>query len=372
MRLVPVNCIQEGTYLAKTIYDSNGRVLLAKGYKLTNPILKRVETSGIMSLYINDEYSDNEIEDIIKPEIRQKAVKTIKSSFDGILKQTQFTTVNPQLAKSKQVINEKYQFIDNIAKAAYDIVEEIVAQKNVLINLVDIKSMDNYTYEHSLNVTVLSLITGMELKFDKNKLVDLAVGAMLHDMGKVFMPKDILLKNGKLTDQEFSVVKDHPFNGYEYIKDNAGVSILSRNIVLQHHEKVDGTGYPDGAKGDKLHDCVKIVAIADVYDALTSDRPYRRAMSPNEAMEYIMGTADRHFDYRIVNAFLKKIVPYPPGTLIRLSNGYIGVVEEINPIYPLRPIIRVVRPLSAVSNSYIDLMKENSLVIEGIQYEAPK
>ncbi|KPU43069.1 cyclic di-GMP phosphodiesterase response regulator RpfG [Oxobacter pfennigii] len=365
MRLVPVNCIKENSILAKTIYDRDGRVLLAKGYKLNKDMIKRVELIGIQSLYVNDSYSDSEIEDIIKPELRQKAIKTIKGGFE-FLSKNKNATYKERNAKNRDKI------INSISKVANEILDELLEQKDLLINLVDIKSMDNYTYEHCINVTILSVIIGIELKFDRSRLLDLAIGAMLHDIGKVFMPVDILLKNGSLTDSEYSIVKLHPVDGYDYVRDNFDISMLSRNIILHHHEKVDGTGYPDGLKGESLHEFAKVAAIADVYDALTSDRPYRRAMSPNEAIEYLMGAADRHFDYKIVSAFVKKIVPYPIGTLVRLSNGDIGVVEEIFSNMPLRPKIKVVKQsVTSFDKKYVDLRKEYSVVIEGIQYETP-
>lgn len=371
MRLVPVNCIKEGSYLAKTIHDSKGTVLLSKGYRLNSIVLRKIEESGILSLYVNDEYSDNEIEDIIKPELRQKAVKTIKGSFESLAKQgSQAFTSSVQ--QKKQEMDKKFQYINSISKLADDIVDEIASQKNILINLVDIKSMDNYTYEHSISVTVLSIILGMELKYDKMRLTELAVGALLHDIGKIFVPKELLVKQGKLTNDEFKIIREHTTKGHDYLKNDSYISIVSSNIALQHHEKYDGTGYPNGIKGEKIHDYARIAAIADVYDALTSDRPYRRAASPNEAVELIMGSAGRHFDYKMVQAFIRKVVPYPEGTMVKLSNGDVGVIEEINTDFPLRPKIKAIRrnaigwePVS------IDLMEEKNIVIQGVQYTAP-
>lgn len=369
MRLVPINCVREGSYLAKTLYDSNSTVLLSKGYRLTQAVIRKVESCGVLTLYINDQYSDNEIEDFIKPELRQKAIKTVKGSFEGIVRYSEQIRLNPAISSSKQGITQKYKYTEDITKLAGEIVDEIILEKNILINLVDIKSMDNYTYEHSISVTTLAIVLGLELKLDKKRLTELAIGALLHDIGKVFIPKEILLKKGKLLDQEFQIIKEHTTIGYDYIKNDINITVPSSIIALQHHEKIDGTGYPQGVKGDRIHDYAKIAAIADVYDALTSDRPYRRAMSPNEAIEYIMGSAERHFDYSMLNAFLKKIVPYPVGTLVKLSSGDMGVIEEINSDFPLRPKIKIIgRDRGAVQ---VDLMLENSLVIQGIQYEAP-
>lgn len=371
MRLVPVNCIKEGSYLAKTIHDSKGTVLLSKGYRLNYTVLRKIEECGIYSLYINDEYSDNEIEDIIKPELRQKAIKSIKGSFESMAKQG--TQVFPLTAQQKkQELDRKYQYISGISKLADEIVDEITSQKNILINLVDIKSMDNYTYEHSINVTVLAIILGMELKYDKLRLTELAVGALLHDIGKIFIPRELLVKKEKLTEEEFKLIKEHTTRGHNYLKNDSYISIVSSNIALQHHEKYDGTGYPNGVKGEKIHDYARVVAIADVYDALTSDRAYRRAVSPNEAMELVMGSAGRHFDYKMVQAFLRKVVPYPEGTMVKLSNGEIGVIEEINTVFPLRPKIKAIHRTNVGWEPVsIDLMEEKSIVIQGVQYNSP-
>jgi len=374
MRLVPINCIKEGSYLAKSIYDLDGRVLLAKGVKLTSKIIEKAEIIGIMSLYVNDEYSSNEIEDIIKPELRQKAIKAIVDSFKDSMKFRKYPVDN----KYKQHSNYKnskvrHQHTENLSNVINEIIDEMLFKKSILINLVDIKSMDNYTYEHSVNVIILSLVLGIGLSMSRDKLYNLAMGAMMHDIGKIFIPKEVLQKNGRLTESEFNLIKEHPTKGYEYLKENIDISAMSSIIALQHHEKIDGTGYPDGIMGDKIHQYARIASIADVYDALTSDRPYRRAMCPNEALEYLMGSADRQFDFNMVSIFVKSVVPYPVGTLVKLSNGCIAVVEEGTLNFPMRPKVRVICSNSDENKMVcLNLMEEKNIVIEGIQYEAPQ
>ncbi len=195
----------------------------------------------------------------------------------------------------------------------------------------------------------------IELRLNKNDLYNLCIGALLHDIGKAFIPKDILLKKDKLTDEELSIVRDHTAKGYEYLKSNSYLTAPSRIIAFQHHERLDGSGYPNGLKEGQINKLAKIVAIADVYDAFTSDRPYKKASPPHEALEYIMGAAGRYFDFDMVQAFVRKVIPYP-----------------VNPNFPLRPKVRIVQQLAtSVKMEYIDLLKENNLVIEGIQYEIP-
>jgi len=353
MRLVPIECIKEGAFLGKTIYDNDGRILLRQGVILNNNYIDRIRQLGIFSLYINDEYSAVEIEDIIKPELRQKSIKILKDSFLHI-----------QHFHKK---NEEY--FNSIFDIANGIIDELIGRKDLLVNLVDIKSIDNYTYQHSVNVAVLSLIIGIQLQLDKVELYKLSTGALLHDIGKVFIPKEIIQKKGKLLPNEYDLVKEHTIKGYNYLKNNIDISPVSRIIILQHHEKIDGTGYPDGKKGNDINKLARIVAIADVYDALTSDRPYRKAMSPNEAIEYILGSGQTHFDFEMVKAFAECIVPYPVGMLVRLSNNDVAVVEEIFPHFALRPIVKVIKSDNVSDvGKVINMMSELDLVIKGTEY----
>lgn len=371
MRLVPIECVKEGCYLAKTIFDDDGRALLKSGVMLTDSIINRIKSIQIYSLYIIDEYSDNEIEDIIKPELRQKSIKTIKETFSSVERFNQ--TFDHKMSSSQNlntVIKEREKYFLDIYDIAEELLDEILSNKNVMVNLVDIKSMDNYTYQHSVNVAILSVILGMQLQLNKYDLLDLSVGALVHDIGKTFIPTDILMKPGPLTEKEFNIAKEHTTKGYDYLKNISDISSKARVISLQHHERVDGKGYPENRKGNEINNLARIVAIADVYDALTSDRPYRRALIPSEAIEYIMANSSTHFDYNMVRAFSRVIVPYPKGTLVKLSNGEIGVVENTLPNFPLRPNIKIIKSeYKSREGKTISLIKNLSLVIKDIVYE---
>ncbi|WHH61000.1 HD-GYP domain-containing protein [Petroclostridium sp. X23] len=370
MRIVPVNCVRENCTLGKTLYNGEGNVLLKQGTALNNGLLKRIADSGINTIYINDEYSDNEIEDIIKPEIKRKAVKTIKDTFESCRK----ISTNSSMAGNgkKQVIEARNMVASAVSDVSKSIVEEVLGNKSTLISLVDIKCMDSYTYEHCVSVATLSLILGAELGLNYKQLNELCIGALLHDIGNAFIPKEILNKSGKLTDAEYDIIKSHPTRGYEYVKESRELPAAAKVIILQHHERVDKSGYPKAIEGLEIHSSAKIVAITDMYDALTSDRPYRKAVPPNEVLELLMGSAGRHFDFQMVQAFVRKVSPYPVGTLVRLSNGEFGVVEEINPNYPLRPKVKIIKQNAVnIEIQNIDLLTEKNIVIEGIQYEAP-
>jgi HD-GYP domain-containing protein (c-di-GMP phosphodiesterase class II) len=365
MRLVPIECAKNGTFLAKTIFDNNGRLLLREGMALNDKYVRRIKELGIYSIYIKDEYSNVEIEDVIKPEIRQKSIKTLKDSFASVNQYIPASNEN----FSNTALNKSNEYFDSIASITEEILEELTSKRNIMVNLVDIKSMDNYTYQHSVNVAVLSLVLGIQLQLNKRELYKLCTGALLHDIGKVFIPENILNKEEKLTLEEFEIIKSHSLKGYDYLKGNLDISPLSRVIVLQHHEKVDGTGYPDAKKDDEINKFARIVAIADVYDALTSDRPYRRAMCPNEAVEYILGSGQKHFDYNMTKAFLKCIVPYPEGTLVRLNNDDIGVVIKTYQNFALRPMVEIIKSNEETHiGKNIDLMEKLDLVIKNVEY----
>ncbi|MBF8982815.1 HD-GYP domain-containing protein [Lutibacter sp. B2] len=367
MRLVPIEAVKEGTVLAQTIYNENGQVLLAKGVKFTENLKDRVKEHKFYSIYIIDEYSQGEIEDIIKPQVRKKAIDAIHSTLNIA---SNLDDINTNSFQKKNLEKKLGQQIDQVQAFSKLIVDDICNQQEVMINLVDIRNMDNYTFHHSVNSAVLGLVLGIGHGLNKEELYDLTMGIMLHDIGKMFVPMEILNKKGKLDEVEYKIMKDHTVRGFDFLKDHTDLNSKVRIIALQHHERVDGTGYPHGLKDEKINKLAKIGAIVDVYDAFVSDRSYRKALSPNEAVEYIMGSGGRFFDMDMVQTFVKKINPYPVGSAVKLSNNCIAIVEAINSLYILRPIVRVVKQEGKIVEPFLcDLTKACNIVIEGICYE---
>ncbi|MFZ7131522.1 MAG: HD-GYP domain-containing protein [Eubacteriales bacterium] len=364
MRLVPINSVKEGSVLAKTIYNTNGIPLLREGYPLNAKLIDKAIYNGIYSLYIHDQYSDGIIEDIISPELRQKAIHTLKGSYDDLQKDSYY------LRSNKYNKNTHNDPISNVSLLAKEFVDDILSNKEIIINLVDIKTMDDYTYQHCVNAAILAIVLGVEIGYNKKQLESIAIGALLHDFGKVFIPKNILLKPGKLTSGEMNEIKNHPMLGYNYLKNHSSINPIALSIIMEHHEKVNGGGYPKGLHHHKISKYAKMAAVCDVYDALTSDRTYRKAMSPNEALELIMGSCGVDFDLDIVKAFMNRIVPYPVGTLVELSNGTTAVIKCLNSEYVLRPVVNVInKQKNDVTFNEVDLMIETNIVIKGVHYE---
>ncbi len=357
MRFVPANCLREGMKLGQTVYGRNEERLLIAGTTLTSKYIKSISKMMLNGLYIDDDISkDIEIKNVISEELRSETTKCIRSLFVCVEKDT--VPVN----------------INSISNRVENIVEELLQHKNMMVNMIDLKVFDDYTYSHSVNVAVLSIIVGVTMGLNKKELTKLGLGALLHDIGKVFIDKDIINKPGKLTSEEFDSIKMHSKLGYEYVRDRFQLPVKSYIAVLDHHERYDGSGYPNKKMGDEISDFGKMVALADVYDALTSERPYRKALPPSEAMEYIMGNSQVHFDPELVDVFAKKVAPYPIGTLVRLSNGMTGLVVENYEAFCLRPKVRIIRENGKPVKLYeIDLKEDPNymnVIIEGIDTEA--
>ncbi|MDF2685738.1 MAG: hypothetical protein K0S55_919, partial [Clostridia bacterium] len=326
MKFISAKHLKPGMVLAKILYDYSNNLMLSKRNVLNEIEIKRIQLLKYIGLYICDDmYDDVNYNDLISIGVKTNAVQTIKKAFLQVDK-----------ADEKKEVQEHLRYV------VCDVVEEIIKNKNASLNIMELKNFDDYTYEHCVNVCVYSILLGIEAGLDKKKLYELGLGAILHDIGKIFVPKNILEKPGRLEPEEFKEIKKHSLLGSEYLKEKWDVDPDVRIAVLTHHERYDGLGYPLGLPAEKQTLFGKIVAISDVYDALTSNRPYRKAVSPSEAIEHIMGNTYILFDPKIVDLFMQKIVPYPTGTLVRLSNGFKGVVLENHKKYNMRPTVKII------------------------------
>lgn len=209
------------------------------------------------------------------------------------------------------------------------------------LTLTKLKTYDDYTFTHCLNVTALAVSFGCHLHLSRDNLRLLGLGAMLHDVGKTGVPIKILNKPARLTEEEFTVMKTHPALGALILEKTKEVPSPSIDIALHHHERLDGNGYPDGLKGQQINAFITIVGLADVYDALSSERIYHRAAPPHEALKIIFTLRNTHFESVWVERFVQCLGIYPAGTLVRLNTGEIGLVVDVNRASMLRPILRV-------------------------------
>lgn len=228
--------------------------------------------------------------------------------------------------------------------AVEPLVEEISASvtrhPDALISVARLKRHDDYTYLHSVAVCALMIALARQLKLPPEHIREAGVGGMLHDIGKAAMPLQVLNKPGALTDDEYRIMKAHPVRGYEMLKEGGGASAAALEIALHHHEKFDGTGYPHGQSGEDITLLSRMGAVCDVYDAISSNRPYKKAWSPAESVRR-MAAWKGHFDPQVFNAFVKSIGIYPVGALVRLQSEHLAVVTEQNDDSLLTPKVRI-------------------------------
>ena len=328
MRYVRTEHLEKGMVLVYTLYDNNEKVLLKANRKLTQNYIIRIQQMDIPGLYV---FEDDEIEEhtpIISEQTRLRAITSLKR------------------------LN-----IDDCIYIANSIVEEIRESESMIVETVHLASYDNYTYSHSVNVNILSVVLGVACGLRDDDLKKLSQAALLHDIGKTCVPIEIINKPGRLTEEEYEEVKNHPRYGYNMLRNIYEISSVARNAFLSHHENEDGSGYPRGLTSEKIHLLAKIIHVADVYDALITKRIYKEAMNPADALEYLMGNAERMFDKELVTTFLEYVAPYPLGVQVELSTGQKAIVIKNNRGMLSRPVVRL------DSGTRVDLLEHLDITI---------
>lgn len=361
MRAVPIEYIKENAILGDTIFSVEGVLLANKGVTLTSGLLQKIKDNQIYTLYIEDEHSNVEINRLVQPNLRNKAMLLIKNIFQS----AGFRDSNGEL-KSKPI----HGYMDEATRTINEVLKEIYEVQDAPLEYVNIKSVENYLYMSSLNCGILSAMMAIGLGYKEDMVRQIFMAGVIHDIGMALIPQSIFHKTEPFTRDEKLMILNHPKTGYEYLRDKHYINAYAKQATLQHHEKLDGSGYPSSIKGKDLTIISQIVGVADVFDAMTSDKPYSRAVTPNEALEFLMASSGRFFDSQLINLFAKKIHPYPKGSLVRLNNSKIAVVDEVPKDLPLRPRVRIIEGESG-SYSYkaIDLLEERNLIIENIVYD---
>ncbi len=293
MRFVPVDSLQIGMILGRDIASSTKSFMLKRGVTLTDAYIKYLQINGYFGAYISDMTSDEVIYDEVVSH------ETIEKGINAVAEQN----------------------IGAIINVSADMVSQVSSKSDISVDLFDLRSFDDYTFHHSVNVAVYAAAVGKKMELPSDELSNLVTAALCHDLGKSRVPEEIINKAGKLTDEEFNLIKSHPQFSYDILYDKNEVSAVVRKAVLMHHENENGSGYPKGITGEHIPLIAKIIHAVDVYDALTSKRPYKDPYAPADAFEYMIGGIGLQFDEKVVNVMMTVIPAYPPGIDVTLSNG---------------------------------------------------
>jgi HD-GYP domain-containing protein (c-di-GMP phosphodiesterase class II) len=361
MRLISIAQCHPGMKLGKNIYNEEGRVLLGANMELTSTIIHRLDSFGIDFLYVFDARTEDvRVPDMIQDETRIKTMATIRSSFGALMTDT-------HQRRSSNRLDKEFRIALNM------IIEDLSSHQEGMIMLMNLSLTDHYLFQHSMNVCIFACMIGMSKKYSRDELATFGLGALLHDVGKTQVPPEILNKKGQLTKVEFEIVKKHTEKGYRLLKDEANIPLLTAHCAFQHHERLDGSGYPRGIKGAEIHEYAQWIGLVDSFDAMTTHRVYRNTMLPHQAIEVIYTGSGTLYDKEKIEIFRDKVAMYPIGVSVKLHSGEGGIVVGINPSCPQRPIIRIVedRDGEALQAPYeIDLAKQLSAMIVDINYDS--
>ncbi|WP_418790401.1 HD-GYP domain-containing protein [Phosphitispora sp. TUW77] len=350
MRRLPISKLKSGMILGKSLYSANGGVLLSAGTELDSTYAKRLQALGFPAVIIIDSFcKDVEFPDIVSDGTRIDGIIKVRRVFEEARK---FQKIDTKLVKD--LVNK--------------LVDEVLQNREMLFEFPDSRSYDSYMYAHCLNVCILSLRIGMALNYNEVQLRDLGLGAVMHDVGSIFIDSKLIDKPGSLSSTEFSQIQQHSIKGFNLLRDQKDINLLAAHVAFQHHERIDGTGYPRALKNTDICEFARIVAIADLFDALTSDRKHRQAYSNSEAIKMIKVEAGLKIDKVLTELFLHNIASYAAGSLLELSSGEIGLVVSNKRQYLEKPVVRIVAEstqslISSANVQEIELAKEPGLTI---------
>ena len=326
-----VDQVRNGMILAKPVFNLNGTKLLEKNYTLDEKMITRLENAGAKRLWVTDD-SNLFLKDFVPQKIYNETVKELED-------------VQAKVTKGKSF--DAY----TVNEVAHELVEQIIANEMPFAEMVRMKLTENTVLEHMVDVSLLSIITAKALGMDKLDMRFLGFASLVHDVGKIFVPAEILAKPAKLNESEMRLVKKHPQIGYDILSGIEGINKHTLNVALQHHERLDGSGYPHGLQGKHIKLFSRIVAIADIYTAVIREKSYRPRIPIYEAGELLWSDAGAKLDRKLTSVFLRNVVAFPLRSSVKLNNGKVGKVVYQNSEFPTRPIVSIDGEMTDLSES---------------------
>ena len=332
-RFVPTRLLESGMKVDQSIIDGTGRVLIARGALLDEYLIQALRKLGISGIYIREgeEEIDQSLVMADDEPISATTLQTIENL--NVADRTKVQLSESVRARVAEGVSFLYSnttspdFTTATMSITNDLMQAINENDALAVDISALKVSDEYTFKHSVDVATMAMIIAKKTGMSKQDIYDIGIAGLLHDIGKSKIPNEILNKPGRLTDEEFAVMKHHPIYGYRILEDNKSLTDNIKLGVLQHHEKINGKGYPLGVEADQISTFAKIISVVDIYDALVTERPYKLGFSPRDAVEMIMAmTAE--LDINALKGFLSSVILYPVGSTVVLSNGEKARVVE--------------------------------------------
>lgn len=406
MRLLNIQDVSSGMVLAESIFSLDGSVeLLTVGSVLSDRQISLIDRLGISSIRVYDpedlvekqqteDHSDRHVETL------EKEAKSVGATFDASSFREELEAIKQHNLEPviKSIVNQNMEIhvltgegnipidekhkemvaatkaafenlkadaeldLDSIKKHVDEALPDMIRNNDVLMRLSQLKSSDDYTYQHSLRVSILATMIGKWMGYDSEMLQELATAGLMFDIGKMKIP-DFIMNKPKLTEDEFEVVKKHAQLGYGILMKTKGITNNMKYSALQHHERLDGSGYPLRLKSGQIHEFAKIIMVCDIFDAMISDRPYRKKVSPFQAAEYISWQSGETLDSKICYILISNLAEFYIGKRVKLSSGEFGTVVYVDVNFPTRPVV-------ALDNGEIrDLVKLKDLQVEELLHE---
>lgn len=340
-KLIPVISCYENQVLADNVIDDEGVLIAIKNTILTDYIIEKIKLFDVDNIWV---YKDEIV--VEEADAYEEHIKDFRSEYikDTLLVKKAIM----ELSKGEPL---DIDIVNNVSSSLF---KETMSSNSTVRYISRLKDYNEYTYYHSMNVAIYSALIGKWMSLPQEFIRELTMAALLHDIGKSKIPNNILDKKSKLTREECAIVKEHPYNGYLMIKDDVNVGINIKETILMHHERENGSGYPQGLTGEEINYFAKIVAVADCYDALTSNRPYRDKVSPFDAIGNFIKTGMDSYDIKVLMTFFKNIVNCYIGEKAEMSDGRIGEILFVPPYDMTNPVVQIGNEIYDLS-TYDDL-----------------